>query len=80
MRKEIRLDFLGEGAESAVLVKWHKRPGEKVVQGETICEVETYKAVFQVEAKDSGVLAETAFNEGDVVEAPAVLGYIDSDE
>lgn len=80
MRKEIRLDFLGEGVDSVVLVKWHKKAQDAIKEGETVCEVETYKAVFQVEAEDKGVLVEAKYAEGDVIDIPAVLGYIESHE
>ncbi|EPG75237.1 putative pyruvate dehydrogenase complex dihydrolipoamide acetyltransferase [Leptospira fainei serovar Hurstbridge str. BUT 6] len=47
-----------------VLVKWLKKKGDAVVPGEAIAEVETDKAVMEMEAFDAGVLLEIIANEG----------------
>jgi len=39
----------GETVESCLILKWKKKEGDKVDIHEAICEVETNKAVFEVE-------------------------------
>ena len=51
----------------ATVVRWLKRVGEGVRKGEAIVEVETDKAVMEVEAPADGTLAEILAQEGDVV-------------
>jgi pyruvate/2-oxoglutarate dehydrogenase complex dihydrolipoamide acyltransferase (E2) component len=80
MRVEIKIEFLGEGADSAVFLQWNKQKNEKVVKGEVVCEVETYKSVVQVEAPIDGVLADLKFSPGEVVNLSDVLGYIETEE
>jgi pyruvate dehydrogenase E2 component (dihydrolipoamide acetyltransferase) len=42
--------------EEGVVVKWLKREGDRVVSGEALAEIETDKAVLELEATASGVL------------------------
>ena len=57
-------------------VKWRKREGDKVKSGETVAEIETDKAVMEMEAFDSGTLAAVVVAEGQKVPVGAVLGVI----
>lgn len=50
--------------EEGNLVKWLKREGETVKDGEAIAEIETDKATMEVEANDDGVLAKILIQEG----------------
>ncbi len=58
---------LGNTVESSVIVTWHKAKGDPVKQGETLCEVETDKAMMEVESPASGTLLDTFFKAGDDV-------------
>ncbi len=72
----------GNTVESCILVEWKKKKGDKVSKGETICEVETDKAVFEVEAPEDGILLDTFFEEGDdipVLTNIAVIGEENED-
>ncbi len=67
----------GNTVESCLLVEWKKRKGEKVSKGEIVCDVETDKAVFEVEAPTDGVLLDAFFEEGEdipVLTNIAVIG------
>ncbi|HEY9594389.1 MAG TPA: biotin/lipoyl-containing protein, partial [Spirochaetia bacterium] len=46
----------GQSVESCVIVSWKKHVGDVVKTGETICEVETDKATFEVESPADGTL------------------------
>ena len=55
--------------ETGKLVAWRKKEGESVVKGEPLLEVETDKAVLEVEAPADGVLAGVKVGAGAVVPA-----------
>ena len=64
-------DFMTEGTIS----KWNKAGGEGVEQGEVICEIESEKLNYQLEAGGTGIL-HTVAGEGDVVAVDGIIGYL----
>lgn len=63
----ILLPKQGNTVETCLIVAWKKHAGDDVKKGEIICEVETDKAVFEIESPADGTLLETFFKEGDDV-------------
>jgi pyruvate dehydrogenase E2 component (dihydrolipoamide acetyltransferase) len=63
----ILLPKQGNTVESCIIVEWKKNKGEEVKKGEVVCEIETDKAVFEIESPENGILLETFFNAGDEV-------------
>ncbi len=57
----------GQSVESCFIIKWNKKEGDKVKAEEPICEVETDKAVFEVEAPEAGTILKIFYKEGDDV-------------
>ena len=57
MRKPVTMPALSDTMQSGQLVRWLKRPGDPVRRGEPIAEVESDKAVMELEAFDEGWLA-----------------------
>jgi len=64
------------GQETGKLVAWRKKEGEPVVKGEPLLEVETDKAVLEVEAPADGVLAGVKAQEGDVIPVGRTIAWI----
>jgi len=64
-------DFMTEGTIS----KWNKAAGEGVEQGEVICEIESEKLNYQLEAGGAGTL-HTVAGEGDVVPVDGIIAYL----
>lgn len=62
-------------ADSVFVVRWLIAEGERVEAGATVCEVETSKAVVNVDAEQAGHLRRRAA-EGDEVPIGGVLGYL----
>lgn len=60
----------------AKVVKWLKAEGDDVVAGEGVLEVETDKAVLEIEAPKSGKLIQILFPMGSVVKMGEVLGIV----
>ena len=65
MATPILLPKQGNTVETCSLVKWIKKKGDHVKRGDIICEVETDKAMFDIDSPEDGVLLELFFNEGD---------------
>lgn len=62
--------------ETGKLVSWRKKEGEAVTKGETLLEVETDKAVVEVEALADGFLAGVKAQEGDVIPVGRTIAWI----
>ncbi|HKD45390.1 MAG TPA: dihydrolipoamide acetyltransferase family protein [Candidatus Angelobacter sp.] len=62
--------------ETGKLVAWKKKEGEAVSKGETLLEVETDKAVMEIEAPGDGVLAGVKVQEGAVVPVGQTIAWI----
>jgi len=62
--------------ETGKLVSWKKRDGEQVKKGEMLLEVETDKAVVEIEASGDGVLAGVTAKEGDVVPVGQTIAWL----
>lgn len=62
--------------ENAQIVRWLKRAGEAVEQGDPIAEVTTDKVNMEVEAPASGILDGLRFVEGDTVPVTEIIAFI----
>lgn len=73
---EIRIPQLGEGLQEARLIRFLKQPGDQVAKDEPVFEMETDKAVMEIEAPASGMLEAWSAKEGEVLGIGAVIGRI----
>src|SRR3984885_1799509 len=62
--------------ETGKLVSWRKKKGDADVKGEALLEVETDKAVVEVEALANGFLAGVKAQEGDVIPVGHTIAWI----
>jgi pyruvate dehydrogenase E2 component (dihydrolipoamide acetyltransferase) len=76
MAFSVVMPALEMGQETGKLVAWRKKEGEPVVKGEPLLEVETDKAVLEVEAPSDGVLAGVKAQEGEVVPVGRTIAWI----
>src|SRR5215472_18090433 len=67
---------LGQARDACRVVRWLKREGELVTRGEPLMEVETDKAVVEIEAPGSGVLSGVRVREGEEVPVGTVIAYL----
>ena len=58
------------------LLRWHKTVGEVVTAGEVVVEIETDKAVVEVEAPCDGIMAQMLEQAGAVVQMGQQIGVI----
>jgi len=67
---------LGESIMEATILKWHKNPGDKVAQDETILDIATDKVDSEVPSTAEGTITEILFKENDVVPIGTVIARI----
>lgn len=70
---------LGESIMEATILKWHKKPGDKVELDETVLDIATDKVDSEVPSTAEGTIAEILFNENDVVPIGKVIARITTD-
>ena len=70
---------LSDTMSNGRLVKWAKKPGDRIKKGDVIAEVETDKAVMDVEAFEDGYLRGPLAAEGSEAPVGEVIGYIADD-
>src|SRR5579871_3593703 len=62
--------------ETGKLLAWRKKEGEQVAKGEPLLEIETDKAVVEVEAPGEGVLAGISANIGDEIPVGKTIAWL----
>lgn len=67
---------LSDTMTEGLILKWLKKEGEKVKQGETLVEIESDKADMELEAYDSGVLRKILVPDGGKAGIGAPIGII----
>jgi len=67
---------LGESIMEATILKWHKQPGDKVAQDETVLDIATDKVDSEVPSTAEGVIDQILFKENDVVPIGTVIAKI----
>jgi pyruvate dehydrogenase E2 component (dihydrolipoamide acetyltransferase) len=73
---EVLLPQWGMGMTEGRIAKWLKAEGDRVQEGEPIVEVETAKAVQELEAPASGILARIIVPEEETVPVRELLAII----
>ena len=76
MAVSVVMPALEMAQETGKLVSWKKKEGEAVKKGEILLEVETDKAVVEIEAGGDGVLGGVTAKEGDVVPVGQTIGWL----
>ncbi|HET7117808.1 MAG TPA: dihydrolipoamide acetyltransferase family protein [Hanamia sp.] len=69
---------LGESIMEATILKWHKKPGDKVDMDETVLDIATDKVDSEVPSTAEGTIAEILYNENDVVPIGKVIARINT--
>ncbi|MCQ3979039.1 MAG: 2-oxo acid dehydrogenase subunit E2, partial [Anaerolineae bacterium] len=64
---EITMPRLSDTMSEGAVGQWLKKPGDRVEVGDIIAEIETDKAVMELEAFDAGTLLKILVPEGQVV-------------
>ncbi len=75
---EIKVPTVGESISEVTIAKWLKKDGDYVQQDEVLCEMESEKATFELNAEKAGVL-KIAAPEGATLKIGDVACTIDTD-
>jgi pyruvate dehydrogenase E2 component (dihydrolipoamide acetyltransferase) len=62
--------------EEATLFKWYKNEGDKVIKGELVAEIETFKAAVEIESPGTGIIYKIFVKEGETVPVNTVIAII----
>src|SRR6516164_6425413 len=76
MATSVVMPALEMAQETGKIVSWVKKEGDTVSKGEILLEVETDKAVVEIEAQADGVLAGVKSYEGDVVPVGTTIAWL----
>jgi 2-oxoisovalerate dehydrogenase E1 component len=72
----IKMPFGDLTVSEGKLVRWLKKAGDRVRAKETVVEIETDKAVVEIEAPADGILGPTLRQAGDVVKMGETIGSV----
>ena len=73
---EVIMPKMGDAMEEGTLVKWLKSEGDEVSEGDAIAEIETDKVTLELEAEDSGTLAQLIADEGQDIPVGEAIAFI----
>jgi len=76
MATAIKVPDIGTTVDHVKLVKWLKQEGDGVKRGEPLCEVETDKAVSELESIAEGTVLKIVVEEDAEVEQGTVIAYV----
>ena len=76
MAHNIVMPALEMAQENGKLLSWRKKEGEAVAKGEPLLEIETDKAVVEIESPAEGILAGVKAHEGDVIPVGQTIAWI----
>jgi pyruvate dehydrogenase E2 component (dihydrolipoamide acetyltransferase) len=73
---EILMPQGGQDIEKGRVVRWLKNVGDQVQKGDVLCEVETEKAMFEIESPGSGQLRSILVADGNEAPILSVIGLV----
>ena len=76
MATTVVMPQMGFDMQEGTIVRWLKQEGDEVSRGEAIAEIETDKAIVEMEAFASGVLLKTVVGEGQTVPVGQTIAVI----
>ena len=76
MATEVIMPKAGIDMTEGQIIKWNKKEGEKVEEGEILLEIMTDKTSMELEAEASGYLIKIVKGDGETVPVTEIIGYI----
>lgn len=73
MSVEVRVPRLDEIQETAIVTQWYKTVGDRVSKGESVANIETMKATFDIESPADGAIEEILVQAGNEAPVGALL-------
>ena len=76
---EFAMPMLGEVMEEGTILTWYKQVGDPIEKEEMLLEVETDKAIMEVESNTTGTIKALLIAEGETVPVNTVIAQIETD-
>src|SRR5207245_9007079 len=76
MTHKVIMPDLGQTVSEGKIVRWLKKPGDKIEKGESLFEVETDKVTMEVEAYKAGYLRELLVAAGETAVAMTPIAIL----
>ena len=80
MSTTVKMPKWAMGIEEGTVLQWLKAEGDSITQGDILVEIETAKAVQEIEAPVSGVLSKILLAEGETAEVHTEVALIKESE
>ncbi len=77
MSIELKIPKSGMGITEGTIAKWHKAEGDAITQGEILVDIETAKAVEELESPITGTLVKILLDEGDEGEVQTTIALLE---
>ena len=74
---EFTMPMLGEVMQEGTVMTWFKQVGDPIEKGEILLEVETDKAVMEVESNATGIIKALLIAEGNTVPVNTIIAQIE---
>src|SRR6202012_2053299 len=78
-RYQLLLPKMGESVAEATIIKWLKKPGDRIEADDAVMEIATDKVDSEVPSPVSGTLVEQLCKEDDTVQVGAVIALIETE-
>jgi pyruvate dehydrogenase E2 component (dihydrolipoamide acetyltransferase) len=76
MAEVVRMPKMSDTMTEGVVVKWHKKVGDKVKSGDLVAEIETDKATMEFESYQEGTLLYIGIPEGQAAAVDSILAIL----
>ncbi len=76
MPTDVPMPTMGYDMTEGTLVRWLKQPGDTVRPGEALADIETDKAVVEIESFVEGIVTEILVREGDTVQVGTIIARV----
>lgn len=77
---DVVMPQLGESLTEGTIIKWHKKPGDKVKKDETLLEISTDKVDSEIPSPATGIVTKLLHEEQKTVAVREVIAEIETDE
>jgi len=77
---EVVMPQLGESLTEGTIIKWYKKPGDKIKKDETLLEISTDKVDSEIPSPASGIVVKLLYEEQKTVAVSTVIAEIETDE
>ncbi len=76
---EVIMPQLGESLTEGTIVKWHKKPGDKIKKDEILLEISTDKVDSEIPSPTEGVVTKILFREQETIAIKTVIAEIETE-